>query len=135
MGTGEGISVRLEESGKDVEGKKFQGRRNSIPRALRREQTWGTERVKRKPADWDAVKEGDIVGDEKRRHPVLPGPRRLGRGTWYMQSAPGVAGTEVPAPALDNSGPGPNPASQRLGHLGKPLGVSASVFSPTKVGE
>lgn len=33
MGTGEGISLRLEEPGKDVEGKEFQGRSKRMPGA------------------------------------------------------------------------------------------------------
>lgn len=52
MGPGEGISVRREEPGKDVEGKELQGRRNSKPGAPRQEWSWGTEGVKRKPAHW-----------------------------------------------------------------------------------
>lgn len=81
MGTGEGISVQLEEPGKDVKtGKMFWGRRNSMPGALRWEWAWGTERVKRKPVDWDAVSKEDVVGDEKRCHPDLPGPPEAGEG-------------------------------------------------------
>lgn len=72
--------------------------------------------------DWDTVREREVGKQGGRRHPDLLGPRRLGRGARYMHSAPGAAGTWVPAPALDNRDPGSNPACQRLGHLGKPLG-------------
>lgn len=79
MGIGEGISVWLEEPGKDVkEGKMFQGRRNSVPADWRRERVWGAEGVNRRPVGWDTVNERDMAREEGGRHADLGGPG--GRG-------------------------------------------------------
>lgn len=67
-----GARERCEE-GKDVLGQKEQ-------HAWGWEWAWGTKRVKRKPVDWDAVSKEDMVGDEKRCHPDLPGPPEAGEG-------------------------------------------------------